>query len=50
MHSLMFLLPLLAAFAARLLVLEGFFDDEDDDDDVEPPECDFSVLIAAVVA
>jgi hypothetical protein len=34
----MFLLPCLAAFKARLLVLDGFFDDEDDDDEVELPE------------
>lgn len=49
MHSLIFLLPL-AAFAARLLVLEGFFDDDDEVDELEPPEWNFSVLIAAVVA
>lgn len=50
MQSLIFLLPL-AAFAARLLVLDGFFeeDDVDDDDEVELPEWFFSVLIEAVV-
>lgn len=47
MQSLMFLLLLLAAFAARLLLLEAPFDD--DVDEVELPECDFSVLMAEAV-
>lgn len=45
----MFLLPL-AAFAARLLELDGVLDDEvDDDDELEPPEWSLSVLMAADV-